>query len=86
MRHPGVQKEHTPMAHINTAQMILEVTCAAGRLNEVQQDPAVRKTWGRAGTDLARAARSVSEAVIETRAAWGRSEPVVSVRAVGLAA
>jgi len=60
------------MAHIDTAQLIHHATNFCCRASEVQQDPAVQKSWVGAGCDVARAFTSVAEALIETRGAWRR--------------
>jgi hypothetical protein len=43
---------------------------------QVQQDSAVQKAWGEAGSDVARSVKSISIAVYETRAAWQRTAPL----------
>jgi hypothetical protein len=61
------------MARIDTTRLIQEATNLGGRALEVQQDPAVQKAWSQAGHDVASAAKSVTDAVVETRSAWRRS-------------
>lgn len=61
------------MARINTTHLIHLTTSLGYRAYEVQKDPAVQKAWSEAGRDVARAAKSLVEAGIETRAAWRRA-------------
>lgn len=64
------------MAHVNTAQLIANTTCAVSLLDRayrVQQDPAVKKAWGEAAADGIEAGRSLSRAIGETLAAWRRT-------------
>ena len=61
------------MARMNTTQLIHHATTLGHRADEVQKDPAVRKAWSEAGRDVARAAKSLAEAGVETRAAWRRA-------------
>lgn len=62
------------MTRIDTTRLIQEATDLGGRALEVQQDPAVRKAWNQASHDVASAAKSVTDAVVTTRSAWGRSD------------
>jgi hypothetical protein len=61
------------MTCIDTTRLIEEATDLGGRALEVQQEPAVQKAWSQAGHDVASAAKSVTDAVVETRSAWRRS-------------
>lgn len=61
------------MARIDTTQLIHHATNFCDRAYEVRQDPAVQKSWTVAGRDVARAAKSLAEACIETRVAWRRA-------------
>lgn len=61
------------MARIDTTRLIQEATNLGGRALEVQQDPAVQKAWSQALHDVASAAKSVTDAIVETRSAWRRS-------------
>jgi hypothetical protein len=61
------------MARINTAQLIDDATNLGNRVYQVHQDPAVQKGWSEFGGDVARAAKSLSEAAFETRSAWRRA-------------
>ena len=65
------------MAHINMTQLINNATYASAlvdRAYQVQQDPAVQKTWSEACSDLAKSFRSLRTAIDETRAAWRRTD------------
>jgi hypothetical protein len=61
------------MARINTNQLITHATSFADRVDQVQRDPAVRKSWMEAGGDAATALSSVKAAALEMRAAWRRT-------------
>ena len=66
------------MARINTIQLIdnaIQVGDLAQRVQQVQQDPAVQKAWIHAGDDITAAAKSITAAWFETRAAWLRTGP-----------
>jgi hypothetical protein len=61
------------MARINTNQMVQLGTTYGSRVQQVQQDPAVRKAWTEAAVNLRQALTSTTAAVTETRAAWSRT-------------
>lgn len=63
------------MARLNTTLLVHQVTDICLRVDQVQRDPAVRKTWAEARSDTARAVSSISRAILETRAAWHRTQP-----------
>lgn len=63
------------MARINTDQLVRHATNLGPRLYAVQQDPAVQKAWAMAGRDVLTAAKSLTEAAVETRSAWRRFAP-----------
>lgn len=63
------------MAKLSTIQMIDLTVGLAVRVNEVQQDPAVRKAWHGAAQDTTRAVKSVAGAMSESLAAWRRTAP-----------
>ena len=61
------------MARINTTQMVQLGTSYGSRVQQVQQDPAVRKAWTEAALNVRAAVTSSTAAVAETRAAWSRT-------------
>jgi hypothetical protein len=61
------------MARMNTTQLIHHATNLGYRAKEAQKDPAAQKAWSEAGRDVARAAKSLAAAGVETRAAWRRA-------------
>ncbi len=63
------------MARLNTTLLVHQVKDIGFRVDQVQRDPAVRKTWAEARSDTARAVSSISRAALETRAAWHRTQP-----------
>lgn len=69
------------MARINTNQMVVLGTTYGNRIQQVQQDPAVRKACKDAANDIATAVASTKAAVTETVAAWRRTAEVTSAPA-----
>jgi hypothetical protein len=61
------------MARINTTQMVQLGTSYGSRIQQVQQDPAVRKACATAATDVVTAVTSTRAAFSETLAAWRRT-------------
>lgn len=74
------------MARINTTQMVQLGTSYAGRAQQVQQDPAVRKAWTEAAASIRMAVTSTTAAVTETRDAWHRTAIAEAPAAPPLAA
>lgn len=64
------------MARINTTQMVQLGTTYGNRVQQVQQDPAVRKAWTEAAMNIRMAVTSTTAAVTETRDAWQRTAAV----------
>jgi phage host-nuclease inhibitor protein Gam len=74
------------MALINTALLVQNaavISDYAQRANQVQQDPAVRKSCAEARDDVLQAGRSVAKAWVEVRVAWRRSGPSGRLAVVG---
>jgi len=61
------------MARINTTQMVQLGTTYGSRVQQVQQDPAVRAAGMRAAQDITTAVSSSKAAVAEIVAAWRRT-------------
>lgn len=69
------------MARINTQQMVQLGTTYGSRIQQVQQDPAVRKAWTEAAMTIRQAVTATTAAVTETRDAWGRTAEITSAPA-----
>jgi hypothetical protein len=74
------------MARINTNQMVQLGTTYGSRVQQVQQDPAVRKACKEAAGDIATAVTSTKAAFTETVAAWRRTGNPSPATAAPLAA
>jgi hypothetical protein len=74
------------MARINTQQMVKLGTTYGSRVQQVQQDPAVRRAWTEAAVNLHMALTSTTSAVTETRAAWSRTGNIETATVSPLAA
>lgn len=62
------------MARINTTELVHNATNVGDRVRQVAQDPAVKMSWSQAGGDIAKATTSVKTALVETQAAWRRTD------------
>lgn len=62
------------MSRINAAVLVAQAVRAGERANFVRHDPAVVKAAKQAFSDATQAARSTTELLLETRAAWQRSD------------
>jgi hypothetical protein len=62
------------MPRLNTTQLVLQVADVGFRVDQVQRDPAVRKSWADAWDDAVRAGCSTKLALAETLSAWHRTE------------